>query len=105
MYYHASSIDDVAFVSKLDRLVDKLRISMQKFQEGREAWYESSFSVGKFEAIATDGICRNSNNDRLEAFFGVAVPPQLINDERFILFWGKDQKPVPKNTEELQEEG
>ncbi|RCH82800.1 hypothetical protein CU097_001945, partial [Rhizopus azygosporus] len=86
MYYHASSIDDVAFVSKLDRLVDKLRISMQKFQEGREAWYESSFSVGKFEAIATDGICRNSNNDRLEAFFGVAVPPQLINDERFILF-------------------
>lgn len=83
-YYHDSSIDDVAFV-KLDRFVDKLHISMQKCQ-GRGAWYELRFSVRKFEVVATGGLCSNSNNDGLDAFLGVSVPPQLINDDRFILF-------------------
>lgn len=83
-YYHDSSIDDVAFV-KLDRFVDKLHISMQKCQ-GRGAWYELRFSVRKFEVVATGGLCSNSNNDGLDAFLGVGVPPQLINDDRFILF-------------------
>lgn len=85
MYYQSSSIDDAAFVSKLDRFVDKLRISIQKFQEGRGTWYELRFSAGKFEAVATGGIYSNSNNDGLNALLGVTVPPQLINDDRFIL--------------------
>lgn len=73
-YYHDSSIDDVAFV-KLDRFVNKLHISMQKCQEGRGAWCELRFSVGKFEVIATGSLCNNSNNDGLDAFLGVSVPP------------------------------
>ena len=84
-YYHDSSIDDVAFV-KLDRFVDKLHISIQKCQEGKGAWYELRFSVGKFEVIATGGLCNSANDDGLDAFLGVSVPAHLINDDRFILF-------------------
>ncbi|KAG0794935.1 hypothetical protein G6F57_002487 [Rhizopus arrhizus] len=77
-------------IKKVDELlrlfVDKLHISIQKCQEGKGAWYELRFSVGKFEVIATGGLCNSANDDGLDAFLGVSVPAHLINDDRFILF-------------------
>ncbi|KAG1457473.1 hypothetical protein G6F56_006597 [Rhizopus delemar] len=84
-YYHDRLIDNVAFAN-LGIFVDKLSIRVEKCQEGKGSWCELRFSVGKLEVIATGGIYNTPNNDGFGAFLSVAVPPHLINDDRFILF-------------------
>ncbi|KAG1633289.1 hypothetical protein G6F44_010446 [Rhizopus delemar] len=86
IYYKDKNIDDVAIISKLDQYANHLTINMEKFQEGKATWYELRFVFGKFEIIATGGLCNHIKDDKLDAFLGVATPPLMVFDDRFILF-------------------
>lgn len=86
IYYKDRSVDDVAIVRNLDHYPDKLRINMEKFQEGKGTWYELRFTFKKFEVIATGGFHNNKDNNRMNAFLGVAAPAIIAEDTNFIFF-------------------
>lgn len=86
-YYHDKNIDDVSQVDDKDEYPEKITVSIEKFQEGRGSWYELRFRYQKIEIIATGGLYNsNANNDDLRAFLGVAAPPSMASDSKFILF-------------------
>jgi hypothetical protein len=86
IYYKDKDIDDVATISKLDQYTDNLTINLEKFQEGKAAWYELRFVFGKFEIIATGGLYNHIKDDKLDVFLGVAAPSLMAFDDRFTLF-------------------